>query len=84
MSITKNYAKLEKELQKTYFHLLPLPLPSAKYFNNHRIPATYMNFVLINNAVLVPTYSDAYDKEFLAIFDAVSLIVKSLVSNPLC
>ena len=28
-----------------------------------------MNFVLINNAVLVPTYSDAYDKEVLAIFE---------------
>ena len=65
----KELRKMEKELQKTKFQLLPLPLPSAKYFNNHRIPATYMNFVLINNAVLVPTYSDAYDKEVLAIFE---------------
>jgi len=65
----KELRKMEKELQKTEFNLLPLPLPSAKYFNNHRIPATYMNFVLINNAVLVPTYSDPYDKEVLAIFE---------------
>lgn len=60
--------KMEKELRKTEFDLLPLPLPSAKYFNDHRIPATYMNFVLINNAVLVPIYSDPYDAEVLAIF----------------
>lgn len=64
----KELKKMEKELQKTGFDLLPLPLPSPKYFNNHRIPATYMNFVLINNAVLVPTYSDTYDKEVLATF----------------
>ena len=60
--------KMEKELKKTGFDLVPLPLPSAKYFNNHRIPATYMNFVLINDAVLVPTYSDVYDEEVLKTF----------------
>ncbi len=57
--------KMEKELKKTKYDLVPLPLPSAKYFHDHRIPATYMNFVLINNAVLVPTYSDPYDVEVL-------------------
>lgn len=64
----KELKKMEKELKKTGFDLLPLPLPSPKYFNDHRIPATYMNFVLINNAVLVPTYSDTYDEEVLATF----------------
>lgn len=60
--------KMEKELKKTGYNLLPLPLPSAKYFNNHRIPATYMNFVFINNAVLVPTYNDTYDAQVLETF----------------
>lgn len=64
----KELKKMEKELKKTGFDLVALPLPSAKYFNNHRIPATYMNFVLINNAVLVPTYSDLYDEEVLKTF----------------
>lgn len=64
----KELKKMEKELKKTGFDLVPLPLPSAKYFNNHRIPATYMNFVLINDAVLVPTYSDIYDEEVLKTF----------------
>ena len=60
--------KMEKELKKTKYDLVPLPLPLAKYFHDHRIPATYMNFVLINNAVLVPTYSDPYDVEVLETF----------------
>ena len=59
---------MEKELKKLNFDLLPLPLPSPKYFQDHRIPATYMNFVLINNAVLVPTYSDPLDAQVLEIF----------------
>ena len=59
---------MEKELKKTGFELVPLPLPSPQYFCEERIPATYMNFVLINNAVLVPTYSDTYDKDVLATF----------------
>lgn len=64
----KELKKMEKELQKTGFDLLPLPLPAPKVFNNERLPATYMNFVLINNAVLVPTYTDAYDQKVLATF----------------
>lgn len=60
--------KMEKELKKTGFDLVALPLPSAKYFHDHRIPATYMNFVLINNAVLVPIYSDPCDAEVLETF----------------
>lgn len=60
--------KMEKELKRTGFDLVPLPLPSAKYFHDHRIPATYLNFVVINNAVLVPLYSDPCDAEVLKTF----------------
>ncbi len=54
--------KMEKELKATKFKLLPLPLPSAKYFKKSRLPATYLNFVFINNALLVPTYKEQNDK----------------------
>jgi len=44
------------------YKLVPLPLPSAKFNRKgHRLPATYANFLIINNAVLVPTYDDAKD-----------------------
>lgn len=65
----KELKRMEKELKKTGYDLLPLPLPLPKYFQDHRIPATYMNFVLINNAILVPTYSDPYDTLVLNIFE---------------
>ncbi len=40
------------------FNLLPLPLPDAIYDENgERLPATYANFLIINGAVLTPTYN---------------------------
>jgi len=45
------------------YRLIPLPLPSAKYNSKgKRLPATYANFLIINHAVLVPTYNDSKDK----------------------
>ncbi len=61
--------KMEKELKKTGFDLVALPLPSAHYFHEHRLPATYLNFILINDAVLVPTYHDIYDEAVLQTFE---------------
>ncbi|MBL0225368.1 MAG: agmatine deiminase family protein [Geobacteraceae bacterium] len=41
------------------YRLLPLPWPKARFDDQaHRLPATYANFLVINGAVLVPTYSD--------------------------
>ncbi len=38
------------------YRLLRLPLPKAIYDDGERLPATYANFLVINGAVLVPTY----------------------------
>lgn len=44
------------------YRLMPLPWPSAKrHPDGRRMPATYANFLILNGAVLVPTYSDAKD-----------------------
>lgn len=41
------------------YRLLPLPWPKARFDEQaHRLPATYANFLVINGAVLVPTYGD--------------------------
>lgn len=60
--------KMEEELKKTSFNLVPIPLPSPKYWNNHRLPATYANFLIINNAVLLPIYEDEKDKYVYDLF----------------
>ncbi len=39
------------------YRLLPLPMPKAMYDEDDRLPATYANFLIINGAVLVPTYN---------------------------
>jgi len=64
----KELKKMEKELKKTKFRLVPLPLPKPIYFDNERLPATYANFLITNKAVLVPIYNCKYDKKALKIF----------------
>jgi agmatine deiminase len=49
------------------YKLIPLPMPSPCYGPaGNRVPATYANFLIINDAVLVPTYSDRNDNSALA------------------
>ena len=60
--------KMEEELKKTRFNLIPLPLPSPKIWDNHRLPATYANFLIINDAVLLPVYEDEKDKYVYDLF----------------
>ncbi|MDD2899655.1 MAG: agmatine deiminase family protein [Desulfuromonadaceae bacterium] len=56
---------MERELREfsapdgSPYHLIPLPWPTARFDEHaHRLPATYANFLIINGAVLVPTYRD--------------------------
>lgn len=53
---------MEKELEKTGFNLIKLPIPSAKFFQGKRLACTYLNFIFINGALIVPTYDDKNDK----------------------
>ncbi len=55
---------------QTPYRLLALPMADAIYDeDNERLPATYANFLIINNAVLYPTYNqlhnDAHAAEIL-------------------
>ncbi len=60
------FQALENEL-KTFdgYRLLPLPWPSPKFDGKRRLPATYANYLVINGAVLVPTYNDPADVQAL-------------------
>ena len=41
------------------YHLIPLPMAQPAYdAEGQRLPATYANFLIINGAVLMPTYRD--------------------------
>jgi agmatine deiminase len=51
------------------YRLVALPMPDARFDNaGERLPATYANFLIINGAVLVPTYQAPQDAAVLEIF----------------
>lgn len=50
------------------YRLLPLPWPQATFDQEgQRLPATYANYLVLNGAVLVPTYRDPADAAALAV-----------------
>ncbi len=69
--------KMEEELKKfktaqgKAFNLIALPWIQPKYYDNERLPASYANFLIINGAILVPTYNDKNDKKALEIFQKI-------------
>lgn len=51
----------------TPYRLVPLPWPKARHgAGGGRLPATYANFLIINEALLVPTYDDEADEAALS------------------
>lgn len=54
--------KMKKELasfttkEGKPYRLIALPMPSAIYDGDDRLPATYANFLIVNGAVIYPTY----------------------------
>lgn len=66
--------KMETQLQSFTtsagepYRLVPLPLPSPKYKDGRRLPATYANFLITNHALLLPIYRDEKDKAVTDLF----------------
>ena len=60
--------KMEEELMQfrtvsgAPYRLIPLPMADAVYEAGERLPATYANFLIINGAVLMPTYQSPKDE----------------------
>ena len=44
------------------FRIVELPMPAPVVFDGQRLPASYANFYLANDLVLVPTFNDANDR----------------------
>ena len=44
------------------YNLIPLPMADVVIYDGYRLPATYANFLIINGAVLMPTYSSPKDE----------------------
>lgn len=48
------------------YNLVPLPMAEPVFDGGERLPATYANFLIVNGAVLMPTYGSPRDAEAAA------------------
>ncbi|HZU31956.1 MAG TPA: agmatine deiminase family protein, partial [Candidatus Angelobacter sp.] len=55
------------DLQGRKLQIIELPLPSPVIFQGQRLPASYANFYIANDLVLVPTFNDPNDRVALNI-----------------
>ena len=67
--LTENLARLKaaRTLDGKPFDVVELPLPRPVVFRGQRLPASYANFYIANNLVLVPTFHDPRDRVALNI-----------------
>jgi agmatine deiminase len=54
------------------FEVIELPFPSAIYCDNQRLPASYLNFYIANNLILVPTFNDEKDRQVLGLLSEIA------------
>lgn len=62
--LKENYERLQdaRLANGSKLNIIKLPMPSPVVFDNMRLPASYANFYISNNAVLVPTFNDPNDR----------------------
>ena len=71
----ENHEPLRKNLERLRgmtdqdgrpLRVVTLPMPRPLYHDGHRLPASYANFYIANELVLLPTYDPARDEEATA------------------
>jgi agmatine deiminase len=71
-----NYKPLQENLSRLRamtdqdgkrLEVMPLPMPAPIVFRGQRLPASYANFYIANDRVLVPTFNDPNDRLALGI-----------------
>ena len=55
------------DLAGQQLEVVPLPMPAPLWFAGQRLPASYANFYIANDRVLVPTFNDPNDRRALSI-----------------
>ena len=73
----KNYKNLQENLKILMksknekgkkFKIIKVPMPSAIYIENKRVPASYMNFYIFNKKILLPIFRVKQDNTAIRIF----------------
>jgi agmatine deiminase len=72
----ENYAPLERarellsgerDARGRRIEVIALPMPSPRFQAGERLPASYANFLIANQLVLVPTFNDPKDRQALGL-----------------
>lgn len=66
-SSVDNLRRLEEASKKKPLRIIKLPYPRPVVMDGMRLPASYANFYIANNTVIVPTFNDKYDRVALNI-----------------
>jgi len=67
--LQENYERLQNATDQDGERLsvVALPCPAAVYYDGARLPASYANFYIANNVVLVPVFDDPNDTQAMGI-----------------
>ena len=57
-----NLQRLQSAAKSRSFRIVTIPFPRPITMNGERLPASYANFYIANNTVLVPTFNDPNDR----------------------
>jgi agmatine deiminase len=72
----ENYRPLQENLERLRgmtdladrpLEVVPIPMPEPVMFKRQRLPASYANFYIANDRVLVPTFNDPHDRVVLGV-----------------
>jgi agmatine deiminase len=75
-----NYEPLQENLRRLWgatdldgqpLEVVRLPMPEPVVFRGQRLPASYANFYIANDRVLVPTFNDRHDRDALDVLAGV-------------
>ncbi len=68
-SLDENFKILKKtKINDSQIKIKKIPMPGPIYVNKVRVPASYLNFYILNKFVLLPTFNDPKDEIVTKIF----------------
>jgi agmatine deiminase len=68
-ALKRNVEVLNKHAAKADLEVVEIPMPARQVKADLRTPATYMNFLILNDAVLAPVFLDKQDDKALQILE---------------
>lgn len=66
--LRRNAERLRSDAARLGLKIIEVPMPGRQMRAGLRTPATYMNFLILNGAVLLPVFDDPRDAETIRLF----------------